>query len=348
MKKIDFTVFQGLNSGPGGKVQDVPYLDLFKEEEPGSFLFTFNGKGMIAEDNIHIIKGREKTGKSAVGIAFMAAAIGGEFLGIKANKTETPILWVDTEQDTKTLRERALAMLRLAGYEAGSPQTLSIVTLRATPIGDRLPIISQAIRERSPKMVFIDGAVDLCEDFNDSSKSANVVSELLKLLENYHCTIITVIHTNKFDEEARGHLGGILQQKSAEVYLLKKTMDIATVSQELSRFTPVPPFSFQFEEGFSISPVTDSQKDSGLRDLFLELFENDFGKEIRAGKLNEAISEKCHCSGRTANTMIVTAVNALILDKREISKREVYYSLNRNADRDFADIGPEDEDNDVL
>ena len=82
MKKIDFTIFRSLNSTGGGKVPEVPYLDLSKHEDPVKFLFTLDGKGMIAEDNIHTIMGLQKTGTSAVGIALMAAAIKGEFLGI--------------------------------------------------------------------------------------------------------------------------------------------------------------------------------------------------------------------------------------------------------------------------
>lgn len=346
MKKIDFTIFRGLNSTGGGKVPEVPYLDLSKHEDPVKFLFTLDGKGMIAEDNIHTIMGLQKTGKSAVGIALMAAAIKGEFLGIKATEKETPVLWVDTEQDTRTLRERALAMLKLAGYESGAPESLNIVTLRAAVLGDRLSIISQAIRDKAPKLVFIDGAVDLCEDFNDNTKSLHVVEELLRICEVYHCTILTVIHTNKKEEIARGHLGAFLQQKSGEVYLLRKIMDIATVTQSESRFAPVPPFAFQFADNFSIEPVQSAE--SPMRDLFLDIFGHDYGKKIRSGELCEILQQRRGCGTRSAMTMIAEAVKALILDKEKISQNKAYYQLNQNAERDFGPCTQNDEDDDVL
>lgn len=345
MKKIDFAIFRGLNTSGGGKVPEVPYLDLAKQEEPLKFLFTLNGKGMIAEDNIHTITGGEKTGKSAVGIALMAAALRGEFLGIKAAEKETPILWVDTEQDTRTLRERALAMLKLAGYESGAPEALNIVTLRAAVLGDRLSIISQAIRDKGPKLVFIDGAVDLCEDFNDNTKSLHVVEELLRLSEVYHCTILTVIHTNRQGLEARGHLGAFLQQKSGEVYHLEKILDIATVKQALSRFAPVPPFSFRFGDNFTLEAAQEAE-DTSIRDIFLEVFENDYEKQIRSGKLNELLQEKLSCARKTASATVAAALNCLVLDRIKISGREVYYQLNQNAGRDFGPACTHEEDED--
>ena len=347
MKKIDFAIFRGLNTSGGGKVPEVPYLDLTKQEEPLKFLFTLNGRGMIAEDNIHTIMGLQKTGKSAVGIALMAAALRGEFLGIRANEEKTPVLWIDTEQDTQTLRERALAMLKIAGYDSGAPETLNIVTLRAAVLGDRLSIISQAIRDKGPKLVFIDGAVDLCEDFNDNTKSLHVVEELLRLCEVYHCTILPVIHTNKKEEVARGHLGAFLQQKSGEVYLLRKVMDIATVTQSESRFAPVSPFAFQFGDNFTIEPVESAE--SPLRDLFLEIFENDFDKKIRSGDLCQILQERKGFGSRSAMNMMAAAVKALILDKEKISQNKAYYQLNQNAGRDFGPACTQDEeDDDVL
>jgi KaiC/GvpD/RAD55 family RecA-like ATPase len=97
----------------------VPYLEISGEDEPIEFLFTLGDKyGLIARGNLHTLRGAPKTGKSAAGLALIAAALKGEFIGIKANQDNLAVLWIDTEQDKNTLRQKARAVLDMAGLDA--------------------------------------------------------------------------------------------------------------------------------------------------------------------------------------------------------------------------------------
>ena len=108
----------------------VPYLEIAGEDEPIEYLFTLGDKyGLIARANLHTLRGAPKTGKSAAGIALIVAAIKGEFIGIKANRDNLAVLWIDTEQDKNTLRQKARAVLDMAGLDT-QPEALKVVTLR--------------------------------------------------------------------------------------------------------------------------------------------------------------------------------------------------------------------------
>ena len=49
----------------------------------------------------------------------------------------------------------------------------------------------------------MDGVVDLCQSFNDEESSRKVVHELEAYAEKYGSTILGLIHTNKYNDEAR-------------------------------------------------------------------------------------------------------------------------------------------------
>lgn len=327
---------------------EVPYLEIAGEDEPIEYLFTLGDKyGLIARANLHTLRGAPKTGKSAAGLALIAAALKGEFIGIKANRYNLAVLWIDTEQDKNTLRQKARAVLDMAGLDA-QPEALKVVTLRGygSP-ADALAATLQAIEENAADFVFLDGVVDLCQAFNDEEESREVVRRLEAHAEQYGAAILGLIHTNKKDDEARGHLGAIMQQKSAEIYQVNKREgeSIANVTQPFSRFAPVPGFSFAFADDFKITTAADAQQRANdealeeMRSTFADLF-ND-AKKLSKQELKDAYKRAHGCQDRTAEKAIKAALEADILQKtREGSK--VYYTY---LFPEFSDIAHEDEDN---
>ena len=208
----------------------------------------------MARANLHTLQGTKKAGKSAAGLAFIVAMLKGEFIGIKAAHPDTRILWIDTEQDKSTLRKKGRAVLSMAGLDT-QPERLKIVALRGFGgTADAMAATLQAIEENAADFVFLDGVVDLCQSFNDEEKSREVVHK-------YGSAILGLIHTNKYNDEARGHLGAIMQQKSAEIYQVTKESNTAKVSQPFSRFAPVPDFSFSFADDFKIAPPEEGNTD---------------------------------------------------------------------------------------
>lgn len=327
--------------------QKVPYLQIDGEDEPIEYLFTLGDKyGLIARANLHTLRGAPKTGKSAAGIALIVAALKGEFIGIKANRDNLAVLWIDTEQDANTLRQRARAVLDMAGLDA-PPEALKVVNLRGygSP-ADALSITLRAIEDNAPDLVFLDGVVDLCRAFNDEEESREVVRRLEAHAEQYGAAILGLIHTNKKDDEARGHLGAVMQQKSAEIYQVNKREgeSIANVTQPLSRFAPVPGFAFAFADDFKITTAADAQQRANseamerMRSTFATLFTG--VKKLSKGELMEAYKCAHGCQDRTAEKEIKAAVEADVLHKTG-EGRKVYYTY---LFPEFPDIADEDED----
>ena len=327
--------------------QIVPYLEIAGEDEPIEYLFTLGDKyGLIARANLHTLRGAPKTGKSAAGLALIAAALKGEFIGIKANRDNLAVLWIDTEQDKNTLRQKARAVLDMAGLDA-QPPALKVVTLRGygSP-ADALAATLQAIEENAADFVFLDGVVDLCQAFNDEEESREVVRRLEAHAEQYGSAILGLIHTNKKDDEARGHLGAIMQQKSAEIYQVNKREgeNIANVTQPFSRFAPVPGFAFAFADDFKITTAADAQQRANseamerMRSTFATLFTG--VKKLSKGELMEAYKCAHGCQDRTAEKEIKAAVEADVLHKT-YEGRKVYYTY---LFPEFSDIADEDED----
>lgn len=322
-------------------VQGVPYLDVSGEDEPTDFLFTLDGKhGLIARSNLHTLKGTKKVGKSAAGLALIVAALKGEFIGIKANHEKTAVLWIDTEQDKNTLRQKARAVLSMAGLET-APEWLKIVTLRGygSP-ADALAASLQAIAENKADFVFLDGVVDLCESFNDEEKSRAALHQLEAAAEQYGAAILGLIHTNKYNDEARGHLGTIIEQKSGEVYIVTKDGNAAKVVQDCSRFSaPIPPFSFTFADKFKITPPeegnTDLERFAALDRAFAPLFTD--SDKMTNTELVAAYGDYHQKSKRTAQEAIKAATFAHVLD-RIVEGRRVYYS------RPFQHINPDEDE----
>lgn len=336
---IDFSKW-----GKGHVTQSVPYLDLTGEDEPVDFLFCYKGEhNLIARGNLQVLKGREKTGKSSMGVALMVAALKGVFLQIEPNRGDYTLLWIDTEQDRATLRQKGRAALEMAGAPLTSPRVY-IITLKGESPAERLKTTLKAIRETKPDFVLVDGAADLCDDFNDSKQSAAVANELLKATEESKCAILCVIHTNKKDDEARGHLGTILQQKCSEVYEVTKQGDTATIRQEKCRFADIPEITFQFADGFTLKePPTEAAKyDARKQDLqakFARLF--DGVAEYTYKELCESYSEQEASCKSAAQKAIKAAVDFGILEKQGEKRNTRYTYLFPNIQKEYED---EDED----
>lgn len=291
------------------------WLDLDKESEPLDFLFHIDvAERLLARCNIQIVKGREKTGKSAYGTLLMTAALKGEFLGVHSECTDLKVLWADTEQDEGTLRKRGIKVCEMAGIAHDDPR-FCILALKKAAIDDRLGLLLAGIQDKNPDFVFLDGAVDLCRDFNDNRECFGLVDQLGKVAEQQNCAILCVIHTNKVGLEARGHLGGILQQKCSEVYLLKRPIKgaVATVEQQLARYADVPDISFRFGEDFAVLPADLDKHSDNLRSIMERIFARK--AEYRYNELCGAFCEESKLGVDTAKKKIRQALEEDILCK---------------------------------
>ncbi len=94
------------------------------------------------------------------------------------------------------------------------------------------------------KIIIIDGVRDLLSNINDPDQSTELLTWLERITTTKDVHIINVLHMNKTDTNARGHLGSELLNK-AEITIeleLDERSNCTTVKCESSRDTPFSVF----------------------------------------------------------------------------------------------------------
>lgn len=173
--------------------------------------------------------GKAKSKKSFNVSAMAAAALCGDYVlayEVKLLADRQTVLYVDTEQSRTDCQNQMRRILRLAGQ---SPDTdnprLVFLSLRQFTPEERIAIIDAAM-ESLPDigLVIIDGVRDLLHDINSPTEATTVISLLMKWTDLYQFHLHTVLHQNKSDENARGHLGTELANKAETVMLVEKDL----------------------------------------------------------------------------------------------------------------------------
>ena len=223
------------------------------EVPPEEYALEVDGKGIFALRDIHAVKAKQKAGKTTALKVCMAALLRGEVFRVKSLLERPRIVYFDTEQnrtDTKLILEDVARLTELAPEAIDSQ--VALYSLRRCDREDLYPLLSQAIADEKPDVVFIDGIVEFVASFNDESESKQLIHELLKLSDDSHCAIVCVLHTNKADEDhnMRGHLGTMLAQKASTVLECKKERgsSVITVSCSEARHQEMPDWSITFDE----------------------------------------------------------------------------------------------------
>lgn len=326
-RRIDFSRW-GRDHARPSVVAAGCLVDIWAEDEDeAACLFEKEGAGLMASNNLHLVRGREKTGKSAFGVLLITAALGGEFLGMRACVENMRATWIDTEQDLGTLKKKARKAVEMA-QDGGKGKRVSVYSLKGLSPAERLKTALEAIRGSRADFVFLDGLADLCADFNDQKECARVVDELVNVAEETRCALLTVIHTSKTDKsEARGHIGAIAQQKAGEVYEVRREPGgrVADVGQVLSRFASVPDLSFEFGDDFALLPayggLTKQQRRvEDLQKAFSKLLAD--GKGMSYSELVDAYGQLMRCSKSSAQKAISEArrEGVLLVDQERHTK----------------------------
>lgn len=92
----------------------------------------------------------------------------------------------------------------------------------------------------------IDGVADLANAINDEEEATRVTTMLLRLSKVYNCHITTVIHQNKNDNFATGHLGSSIMKKAELLISVTKNKNNKAISDiccDLSRGVDFEPFA---------------------------------------------------------------------------------------------------------
>ncbi len=205
------------NLSPRGSFNLDEYLvDLSKEvPDPVVLLLQESTKRPIfTEGSLSLILGASKSRKTTLAVGLCAALLGKPTLGMLAMHKDYKITFVDTEQGLHFSHKTARKVHKLMGWDIKkNNDRLRYYDLRKLSKKERREFILDVVERDKPDILFIDGLVDLCDDFNDNKISTALIDEYLKLSAENKMHICTCLHVNKDGQTARGHLGAMYMQK---------------------------------------------------------------------------------------------------------------------------------------
>ena len=197
-------------------VKQPPIIFSIKEQSATQFV----ERRVFTLGNFSSITGKAKSKKTYLLSSIAACIIGqkelfGKFIGQDVDKNK--VLYFDTEQGRWDALNVVKRILTLAGV---NKDRFIGYALREYEPKMRCDLIDLALMQHGDEagFVVIDGIADLANAINDEDEATRVTSLLLKWSAIYDCHIATVIHQNKNDNFATGHLGTAVMKK-AEVII---------------------------------------------------------------------------------------------------------------------------------
>ena len=218
--------------------------------------------------------GKAKSKKTFNVSAIVAAALkNGTVLRYVAELPEDKrkVLYVDTEQSPYHCLKVMTRILRMAGLpDDRDNENLEFLALRKYTPEQRIRIVEQAIYN-TPEigLVIIDVIRDMVYDINSPSESTRIISKLMQWTDDRQIHIHTILHQNKGDENARGHIGTELNNKAETVLQVEKDKgngDISHVSAIHIRAMDFEPFAFRINDPYR--HITEQQHRIALEAVF--------------------------------------------------------------------------------
>lgn len=220
--------------------------------EKDVFLLKYTNGELFSKGNISSVIGKAKSRKTYLCTLFSGAIINGNLYG-KFRSDKYRVLYIDTEQSPWYVQKVLQRIIKIGGTES----MIGIFHLRPLNPRDRVSMIDAILKAYSfYDFVVIDGARDLLYDINSQEQSTEVVTKLLYWSETYNMHIQTVIHENKNDNYARGHIGTEIMNKSETVIRVEKQQHLSIVHCDYSRNLPFDDFAFSIEDDI---PILDNE-----------------------------------------------------------------------------------------
>lgn len=200
-------------------------LDFEEPYTPPKWTLKYNGIPFAKRGDLHIVGGKSGHGKTNFMSQLAAALLGGRFGSLTCELEGQPrVLYIDTEQskdDTISLKNR---ICTLAGMPCDvNSERFWMARLRETPkTEDRYKQILQLMWKINPDVVFIDGLLDIVNDYNDQKECADIIRDLMAYSTALNMSVWCVLHENPMTDKLVGSLGSIAERKVTDVFIIRK------------------------------------------------------------------------------------------------------------------------------
>ncbi|MHB1107768.1 MAG: AAA family ATPase [Lutibacter sp.] len=242
--------------------------------------------------NFSALIGKPKSRKTFLSTLLIAGCLDGsnEFERFSSSICNTNILHFDTEQSRNHVLKTSKRVIQLLNKK-DKINNYKIYSFRKHDSNTRMQLIEEAIYTiENVSLVIIDGIADLVTSYNDEEQASFISQKLMKWSEERNIHIIVIIHQNKGDDNAKGHLGSYIIQKAETVLSVTKdkNRNISIVKPVFSRNVDLNLFKFSIDENGlpflidnEISILVDESSDKSP-----DKFPQDFDENFKISLLN--------------------------------------------------------------
>jgi len=299
-------------------------IDPTKEVPAPPVIVSFNDIPICTKGNFSLITGKAKSRKTFLVSCMAASGICGfsSIAGLTGSLNEDDqVLYFDTEQSTYHLQRTVQRICLQSGNP--NPPNFAAYGLRPLSPAERLELVEHVIQtSKNPGLVIIDGVRDLLsEGINCEAEATSLTSKILRWTYEKMIHVVLVLHQNKADNNARGHIGSELSNKAEAVLSVAKDSkypDISIVTPEYCRGIEPASFAFRINEtGLpEITEETDSREKNRLEKIGENLsFILPGMVSLTREQLVQEYMEAAGVKDRSANYHISEALRAGILVK---------------------------------
>jgi hypothetical protein len=177
-------------------------------------------------------------------------------------KDKKNVVYFDTEQSPYHVNRTVKRIC--SAINTPNPGNLYAYGIRPLSPAERLDFIEKKIAT-IPNIgaIIIDGVRDLLSvGINDETEATAITSKFLKWSYELTCNMILLLHQNKTDMNARGHIGTELLNKAETTISVTKDpkTNVFTVACEMSRDISFDDFGFTIDSDGKLEPVQLSDK----------------------------------------------------------------------------------------
>jgi len=305
-----------------GKFAQSFIIDPLIEIPAPPVILSFNDSTICTLGNFSLLMGKAKSRKTFLITALASASISGEsnIIGLDGSLPEDrKVILFDTEQSDYHAQQTVKRICTQA--RNSHPDNFIAYGLRPLTPAERVEVIDYVIQTTErPGIVIIDGLRDLLSrGINDEEEATRIISKILKWTHEYQLHIMLVLHQNKNDQNARGHVGTEAVNKAETVLSVSKDSrnpDVSIVTPEYCRDLEFEPFGFQINvDGLpELSVMSEpNNKLEEIRDNFKHLLPG--MRTMTYNELTKEYLELAAVTERTATRHISQAVKQNIIVK---------------------------------
>lgn len=297
---------------------DTLYVDITSDQEKERPILKQGDITIFSRDAMSLVTGKAKSRKTFFLSSIVAALVKDiETMSFK-RCCPNKVLWIDTEQSIYHFQKAITRAYKIANIcltknsEDIIPLSFSVLSTE-----ERIQKLKEAVSEFHPDFIIIDGIRDFVLDINDVKEASKLKDLLMWIHHQYDCHICAVLHQNKGDSNARGHLGTELTNKSETVFSLESIANTTKVIPACCRNMAFEQFSFEIDDETELPllcpesrrPTRDKKLIPALEVIF------DEGKTYRYSELVSLLQAKLNMKQSTAESNIRYATMNKVISK---------------------------------